>query len=108
MLGLRQEMDLTPNGFVTDANGDANFQIQLNYNIFQPGVSPVVLRPGATQTVAVAPASGTCVSSSTGALPSRIESGYMRVYNTSTVANLPATSPAFQVLDALLIGIVME
>jgi hypothetical protein len=37
---------LDPNGFLTDADGNADVTIDLNYDISQPGSSPLVLRPG--------------------------------------------------------------
>lgn len=95
-------MGLDPNGFVADDSGNALFRLELNYDIFQPQAAPVVLRPGATQTVRVASSGGACVGSPEGALASRIDSAYMRVFNTSTVANLPARSPSFPVLSAPL------
>lgn len=95
-------MGLDPNGFVTDDSGNAMFRFELNYDISQPQAAPIVLRPGATQTVRVASSGGACVGSPEGALASRIDSAYMRVFSTSTVANLPARSPSFPVLSAPL------
>lgn len=96
---------LDPNGFLTDASGNAKFEIDLDYDIFQTGVAPVVLNPGLTQTIAVTPSAPgdppNCTGGS-GSLAVKIDSGYMRVYNTSTVASLPGTSPSFQVLDSAL------
>lgn len=101
--GFRAGNGLDPNGFVTDDDGNASFTIKLNYDIFQPGVAPTVLRPGDSQTLAVtfdSPTMGTtCVSTPGASFPARIDSAYMRVYNTSTVANLPSVSPSYQVLD---------
>jgi hypothetical protein len=98
---------LDPNGFVTDASGNANFKIALNYDIFQANVAPLVLRPGDTEALAVAfDAMGTTCSSSlftagvTAPYTARVDSAYMREYSTSTVPNLPATSPSYQLLDA--------
>jgi len=106
--GFTGGMALDPNGFVTDANGNAEFKIKLNYDIFQPAVAPTVLRPGVTQGLAVGfdGFPGTTCSSSlftpgiTPLFPARIGSGYARVYNTATAANLPAVSPSYQLLDA--------
>jgi hypothetical protein len=101
--GFKAGMGLDPNGFVTDGDGNANFTIKLNYDIFQPGVAPTLLRPGITQSLGVAfdGFPGTTCSSSPGAsFPARIDSGYTRVYNTATVANLPAISPSYQLTDA--------
>ena len=94
-------MGLDPNGFVADDSGNAQFRLELNYDILlQQQTAPVVLRPGATQTVRVASAGGACVGSPEGVLDSRIDSAYMRAFNTSTVASLPARSPSFPVLSA--------
>ncbi len=109
--GFRAGMALDPNGFATDADGNAEFKIKLNYDIFQANVAPLVLRPGATEGLAVAfDALGTTCSSSLfnpnnvtpspPPFPARIDSGYVRVYNTATVPNLPAVSPSYQLLDS--------
>ncbi len=93
---------LDPNGFITDADGKAAFTKELNYDIFKDGVAPVVLRATASQTIGLAAAtsSSPCVGSSTSSAAASVDSGYMRVFNTSTIANPPAVSPGFQVLDA--------
>jgi len=93
---------LDPNGFITDADGNAKFRIKLNYDIFAPAVAPTVLRPQQSQNLAVAfdAAGTTCFSSQGAAFPERVDSAYARVYNTLTVANLPAVSPSYQLLDA--------
>jgi hypothetical protein len=95
---------LDPNGFVTDADGDAHFTIKLNYDIFKRNVAPLVLRPGVTEGLAVGfDAFGTTCSSMPSVTPlytARVDSAYMRQYNTSTMPNLPATSPSYQLLDA--------
>lgn len=83
-------MGLDPNGFIADDAGKAMFRLTLNYDIFQAQAAPIVLRPGVTQTVRAAIAGDGCVGSREGALASRIDSAYMRVFNTSTVASLPA------------------
>ena len=105
--GFKAGMGLDPNGFITDSSGNANFAIKLNYDIFQANVAPLVLRPGDTEGLAVAfDALGTTCSSSLftpGVSPlytARVDSAYMRQYSTSTVPNLPATSPSYQLLDA--------
>lgn len=98
--GFKAGRGLDPNGFVTDAGGNANFEIEINYDIFQPGVAPLVLFPGTTQTVAVAPSSGTCAASGASSTIFPLDSAYMSVFNTSTVANLPGTSPAYPLLDS--------
>jgi hypothetical protein len=41
----------------------------------------------------------TCVASAGTNLPAPVDTGFMRVYDTSVIANLPGTSPAYQVLD---------
>lgn len=93
---------LDPNGFVADDRGTAMFRLGLNYDIFQPRAAPVVLRPGTTQTVRVTSSAPGCVGSSQGAFASRIDSAYMRVFETSTVWSLPSKSPAFPLLRAPL------
>ena len=95
---------LDPNGFFTDAGGNAEFKINLNYDIFAPAVAPMVLRPPQAQNLAVAfdAAGTTCFSSPGAAFPGRVDSAYARVYDTSTVANLPAISPSYQLRDAPL------
>ncbi len=107
--GFKAGMGLDPNGFVSDGNGNANFTINLNYDIFAPAVAPTVLRPGVSQSLGVAfDAAGTTCSSSpplfiagvTAPFTARVDSAYARVYNTSTVANLPSVSPSYQLLDA--------
>lgn len=84
---------LDPNGFVTDANGDAEFKIKLNYDIFQPGVAPVVLRPGVAQASACFP-TGT-----TTRFPFIMDSAYMHVFDNFTS---PSTTPSFPVLEGPL------
>jgi hypothetical protein len=105
--GFKAGMGLDPNGFLTDADGNAEFKIRLNYDIFQTNIAPLVLRPGDTEGLAEAfDAMGTTCSSSLftpGVTPpytARVDSAYMRQYSTSTVPNLPATSPSYQLLDA--------
>ena len=105
--GFNAGNGLDPNGFVTDGDGNAKFKIKLNYDIFQANVAPLVLRPGDTEGLGLAfDALGTTCSSSLftpGVSPlytARVDSAYMREYSTSTVPNLPATSPSYQLLDA--------
>ena len=93
---------IDPNGFVADADGNATFTINLNYDIFQADSAPLVLRAGTTESVAVMPMPGTCVGLQTGDFPAAVDSGFMRVYDPSIVANLPAVSPAYEVLDGKL------
>ncbi len=102
--GFKAGNGLDPNAFVTDGDGNVDFTIKLNYDIFQPSAAPTVLRPGDSQTLAVtfdSPTMGTtCFASPGASYTSRIDSAYMRVYNTATVASLPAISPSYQLLDA--------
>lgn len=91
---------LDPNGFVADARGNARFQRQLNYDIFQPQVAPVVLRPGVTQTVRVAAAAGQCTGSTEGSFVSRLDSTFMRAFDVSTRPNHPLLSPSFPVRES--------
>jgi hypothetical protein len=101
--GFKAGNGLDPNGFITDSSGAAEFTIQLNYNIFSPAVGPVVLVPGTTQTVAVTvDANGNCVASSSGTFMSAVDSGYMRVFDTSTVPSPPNVSPSFQLTNGQL------
>ncbi|MCI0485327.1 MAG: hypothetical protein L0229_01875 [Blastocatellia bacterium] len=93
---------LDPNGFIVDGSGRAKFSIELNYNIFQQQVSPVVLRGGASQSLELSSAALPCAASSGSAFAAGIDSAYMRVFDTSTVANQPNVSPSFQVLDGPL------
>jgi hypothetical protein len=95
---------LDPNGFITDDSGNAKFTIKLNYDIFQTGAAPVVLRPGLIQAVPVSPdpESGLCTASDGSSFPSGLDTGYMRVFDTSTVADPPGVSPSYQVLDGQL------
>jgi hypothetical protein len=91
---------LDPQGFVADDRGNALFRLELNYDIFQPRIAPVVLRPGVTQTVRVAPSGSACAGSSEGSFVSRIDSVYMRAFDTATAANHPTRSPSFPLLDS--------
>ncbi len=101
--GFKAGMGLDPNGFMTDAGGNAEFKIRLNYDIFQPAVTPTVLRPGDSQTLALtfdSPTMGTkCVATPGASYTSRIDSAYARVYNAATVASFPSISPSYQLLD---------
>ena len=100
--GFTAGIGIDPNGFVADDDGNAQFTIELNYDIFQPASAPLVLRAGTTESVAVMPMPGTCVGLQTGDFPAAVDSGYMRVYDSSIVANLPGASPAYEVLDGKL------
>jgi hypothetical protein len=94
---------LDPNGFITDERGRAKFTIELNYDIFQEASAPVLLRPTLSQTVPVAPDSDTGRCTAWGGISSFlswIDTGYMRVFDSSIVADPPEASPSFQVLDA--------
>lgn len=91
---------LDPHGFVAGANGNARFQLELNYQIFRPQVAPVVLRPGVTQTVRVTPIAGACTGSLDANFVSRIDSVFMRAFDVSARARHPAQSPSFPVRDA--------
>ena len=93
---------LDPNGFVTDASGNAEFRIDLNFDIQQPESTPVVLRPGTTQALEVASDSGPCVAASGGAFQAVIDSNFMRVFDTSKAASPPGASPSFQMAEAPL------
>ncbi len=95
---------LDPNGFITDASGKATFTKILKFDVFQQGVAPIVLSSKVTQTIGVAAATSStpCTGSSSDSMTVTIDSGYMRVFNTSTVPAAPAASPAFQVIDGIL------
>jgi hypothetical protein len=91
---------LDPHGFVADERGNAQFRLQLNYDIRAPQSAPLVLRLGVTQTVGVAPASGMCTGSRDANFVSRIDSVFMRAFDTATAAVHPARSPSFPLLQA--------
>jgi hypothetical protein len=91
---------LDPNGFVTNARGDANVQIRLNYNVFADSASPLVLTAVVSQSVAVTPTLNLCEASSTARLAARVDSGYMRTFDPTTNPDPPVVSPSFQVLQA--------
>lgn len=91
---------LDPHGFVADDRGNALLGIQLNYDMTQPQVAPLVLRPGVTQTVRVAPSAGLCTGSAGGSFVSRLDSAFMRAFDTTTAANHPATSPSFPLTES--------
>jgi len=95
---------LDPNGFVTDASGNAEFKFDLNFDISQPSSAPVVLRPGLTQALEVASDSGSapCVAAGGGTFQAVIDSNFMRVFDTSRTASPPAASPSFQMAEAPL------
>jgi len=92
--GFRAGTGLDPNGFITDAQGNATFTVKLNYELAKSQISPIVLAP-LTQTVQVQPVSGLgeCTVSPGSSYQSLIDSGYARKYDTSHV------SPSFQLTD---------
>jgi hypothetical protein len=90
---------LDPHGFIADERGNALFRLHLNYDIFQSQIAPLVLRPGVTQTVRVAPAGGVCAGSPDGSFITRIDSAFMRAFDTSVTASHPTTSPSFPLRD---------
>ena len=49
--GVTSGMGLDGNAFRTNANGDANFLVRLDYNLLEPGASPVIAEDLATQGV---------------------------------------------------------
>jgi len=95
---------LDPNGFVSDGSGNAEFKFDLNFDIMQPTSAPVVLRPGTTQTLAVASDTGSapCVAASGGAFQAVIDSNFLRAFDTSKIASPPGASPSFQMAEAPL------
>jgi hypothetical protein len=101
--GFTAGIGIDPNGFVADDDGNAQFTIELNYDIFQPASSPLVLRPGVAQNIGVMPMPDSCVVSPAPApFPAAVDSGFMRAYNNAVVANLPGVSPAYQLVDGPL------
>lgn len=88
---------MDPNGFVTDDQGNAQFQVKLNYDIFQPRSAPVLLRPGASQALSLSQASGGCTVASDGtSYAAMVDTGFMRVYDNGS------STPSFQITDAPL------
>ena len=47
--GITSGMGLDGNAFVTNARGDANFRVRLDYNLLEPGASPVIAEELAMQ-----------------------------------------------------------
>lgn len=93
---------LDPNGFVTDASGNAAFRLELNYDVDEPRTAPIVLRPGVTQAIPVAAVGGRCVASSDANYEFRHDSAFMRAFDPRTVAQPPGRSPSFPLLVAPL------
>jgi hypothetical protein len=92
--GYKAGTGLDPNGFITDAQGNATFTVKLNYDITKSQISPIVLAP-LTQTVQVQPVTGAgeCTASPGSTYQSFIDSGYARKFDTSKAA------PSFQLTD---------
>src|SRR5262249_48845898 len=92
--GYTAGVGLDPNGFVTDAKGSATLTLRLNYDITQSESAPIAL-PTLTESVQVEPVSGegTCMASSGSSFGSFIDSGYARMYDTSSA------TPSFQLRD---------
>lgn len=90
---------LDPHGFITDDRGNARFRLELNYDIRPPRSAPLVLRPGVTQGVPVAPVAGQCAPSSSATFSSRIDSVFMRAFDLTAPARHPAQSPSFPLLQ---------
>lgn len=93
-VGYTAGTSLDPNGFVTDAKGNATFTVTLNYMITKTKISPIVLAP-LSQTVQVEPLSGpgTCKASPGSTYQSFIDSGFARKFDTSH------SNPSFQLKD---------
>ena len=93
--GYKAGTGLDPNGFVTDAQGNATVTIKLNYDITKSQIAPIVLAP-LTQTVQVQPVTGagTCTASPGSTFQSLIDSAYARKFDTSKA------EPSFQRKDA--------
>jgi hypothetical protein len=92
--GFKGGTGLDPNGFVTDANGNATFTVTLNYDPTKPETAPIVLA-GQGETVQVTPVTGpgTCVATPGSAYTALVDSAYARQYNTSR------KEAAFQIHD---------
>lgn len=86
--GYRAGVGLDPNAFVSDGNGNAKWTVILDYNLLNPHVAPVLLRPGAQQSAPV------CTDSLT-SFQSRVDSGFMRTFNASS------STPSFEVSTGL-------
>jgi hypothetical protein len=82
--GFKAGTGLDPNGFVTDANGNATLTVKLNYDPTKPGTVPVVLG-GQGETVQVAPVTGpgACVATPGSSFTALVDSAYVRQYDSS-------------------------
>jgi hypothetical protein len=102
--GFTAGIGLDPNGFISDASGNAEFKIDLNFDIMQPASAALVLRPGATQTLGLASDTGgsPCIAATGGAFQAVIDSNFVRVFDTSKSASPPGASPSFQMAEAPL------
>jgi hypothetical protein len=91
---------LDPHGFVADDRGNALIGLRLNYDVTESRTAPLVLRPGVTQTVRVAPSAGLCAGTTGGSFVSRLDSAFMRAFDITTAARHPAQSPSFPLTDS--------
>ena len=82
--GFKGGTALDPNGFVTDANGNAKFKVTLNYDPTKPETVPVVLG-GHGESVQVAPVTGpgACVAAPGSSFTALVDSAYVRQYDSS-------------------------
>ncbi len=82
--GFKGGTGLDPNGFVTDANGNAKLTVKLNYDPTKPGMAPIVLA-GQGETVQVAPVTGpgACVATPGSSYNALVDSAYVRQYDSS-------------------------
>lgn len=92
--GFKGGTGLDPNGFVTDANGNATFTVKLNYDPTKPESAPIVLA-GQGETLQVTPVTGpgTCVATPGSSYTALVDSAYVRQYDTSR------KEAAFQIHD---------
>jgi hypothetical protein len=92
--GFKGGTGIDPNGFVTDANGNATFTAKLNFDPTKTGTTPIVLA-GQSESVQVTPVTGTgtCVVTPGSSYPALVDSTYVRQYDTSR------NEPAFQIHD---------
>lgn len=92
--GFKGGTGIDPNGFVTDANGNATFTVKLNFDPTKTGTTPIVLA-GQSESVQVTPVTGTgtCVVTPGSSYPALVDSTYVRQYNTAR------EEPAFQLQD---------
>jgi hypothetical protein len=92
--GFKAGTGLDPNGFVSSASGSASLTLQLNYDLTQPASAPVVLVPqGENVQVAPVTGAGVCTSSPGSSFTAFVDSGYARLYDTSSA------TPSFQLHD---------